>query len=169
LLKHIYGLSDERVCERWVHDPYFQHFTGEAFFQHAFPHERSDLSHWRKRFGDKLELLLAESLRVAHDAGALRTRDLRRVTVDATVQPKAVTFPTDAKLLHTAINPYDGHTLGTVIDATEKLTGCPIERAYVDKGYRGHKTESPRRVFISGQKRGVFRARPSISDAFSPG
>jgi len=25
LLKHIYGLSDEGVCERWVYDPYFQH------------------------------------------------------------------------------------------------------------------------------------------------
>ena len=55
LLKHIYGLSDEGVCERWVHDPYFQYFTGEEFFQHAFPHERSDLSHWRKRLGDRLE------------------------------------------------------------------------------------------------------------------
>lgn len=51
LLKHIYGLSDEGVCERWVHDPYFQFFTGKEFFQHAFPHERSDLSHWRKRIG----------------------------------------------------------------------------------------------------------------------
>ena len=30
---------------------YFQHFTGEEFFQHEFPHERSDLSHWRKRLG----------------------------------------------------------------------------------------------------------------------
>ena len=53
-------------------------------------------------------------------------------------------------------NPYDGHTLGTVIDATEKLTGCAIKRAYVDKGYRGHDAANPRRVFISGQKRGVF-------------
>ena len=300
LLKHIYGLSDEGVCERWVYDPYFQHFTGEEFFQHAFPHERSDLSHWRKRLGDKLELLLAESLRVAHDSGALRTRDLKRVTVDTTVQPKAVTFPTDAKLLHAAIrglnrlarrhgvrlrqsylrvaqraammagryahakqfnrhhrqlrllrtrlgrlirdirrkiagqdqieavfavplsrasqirsqqqrrrgwklysfhapevecigrgkasapyefgvkasivttnarapggqfvlhakalpgNPYDGHTLRTVIEDTQKLTGCEIERAYVDKGYRGHDAPNPRSVFISGQKRGVF-------------
>src|SRR5476649_1912437 len=103
LLKHIYGLSDEGVCERWVHDPYFQFFSGEEFFQHAFPHERSDLSHWRKRLGDKLELLLAESLRVAHAAGALRGQDLKRVTVDTTVQPKAITFPTDAKLLHAAI------------------------------------------------------------------
>ncbi|MFK4504954.1 hypothetical protein ABIF81_000132 [Bradyrhizobium daqingense] len=99
LLKHIY----EGVCERWVHDPYFQFFTGEEFFQHVFPHERSDLSHWRKRLGDKLERLLAESLRVAHASGALRSQDLKRVTVDTTVQPKAISFPTDAKLLHAAI------------------------------------------------------------------
>jgi len=104
LLKHIYGLSDEAVCERWIYDPYFQYFTGEEFFRHAFPHERSDLSHWRQRLGDKLELLLAESLRIAHQAGALRTKDLARVTVDTTVQPKAISFPTDAKLLHAAIN-----------------------------------------------------------------
>ena len=86
LLKHIYGLSDEGVCERWVYDPYFQQFTGEEFFQHEFPHERSDLSHWRKRLGEKLELLLAESLRVAHASGALRTQDLARVTVDRAAQ-----------------------------------------------------------------------------------
>src|SRR5437588_11962166 len=75
----------------------------EEFFQHEFPHERSDLSHWRKRLAGKLELLLAESLRVAHASGALRTKDLARVTVDTTVQPKNITFPTDAKLLHAAI------------------------------------------------------------------
>src|SRR5271168_3324634 len=103
LLKHIYGLSDEAVCERWVYDPYFQFFTGEEFFQHEFPHERSDLSHWRKRLGDKLELLLAESLRVAYEAGALRSKDLKRVTIDTTVQPKNISFPTDTKLLHAAI------------------------------------------------------------------
>ena len=38
-----------------------------------------------------------------HEAGALRSQDLKRVTVDTTVQPKAITFPTDAKLLHAAI------------------------------------------------------------------
>src|SRR5204862_3069952 len=43
-----------------------------------------------------------------------------------------------------------------VIEATERLTGRAIERAYVDKGYRGHHTPNPRRVFMSGQKRGVF-------------
>jgi IS5 family transposase len=72
LLKHMFGLSDEGVCERWVYDPYFQHFTGETFFQHIFPHERSDLSHWRKRLGDKLDLLLAESRKRRSQATALK-------------------------------------------------------------------------------------------------
>lgn len=103
LLKHIYRLSDEGVCDRWVHDPYFQYFTGEAFFQHAFPHERSGLTHWRGRIGERLDLLLQESLRLAHDTGALKGDDLARVTVDTTVQPKNVTHPTDAKLMLKAI------------------------------------------------------------------
>ena len=298
-LKHIYGLSDEGVCERWVFDPYFQYFTGEAFFRHDLPHERSGMSHWRKRIGDRLDALLAETLRVAHDTGALRKSDLARITVDTTVQPKNVTFPTDAKLMLTAIrklggeakkhgvplrqsyarvaaraammagryahakqfkrynaamkflrtrlgrlirdidrkiegdaaleeafavplsramqirgqkqrqrgwklyswhapevecigkgkarapyefgckvsitttnkrcaggqfvlhakafhgNPHDGHTLGTVIEETQALTGREIERVYVDKGYRGHDAPKPLRVFQSGQKRGV--------------
>jgi IS5 family transposase len=100
MLKHTYGLSDEQVGERWVHDPYFQYFTGEEFFQHALPHERSGLSHWRKRIGDRLDILLAETLRVAHDAGALKKADLAKVTT--TVQPKNIAFPTDARLMLSA-------------------------------------------------------------------
>lgn len=103
ILKHMFALSDEGVCDRWVYDPYFQYFTGEEFFQHAFPHERSGLTHWRGRIGDKLELLLQESLRLAHDTGALKMDDLVRITVDTTVQPKNVTHPTDAKLMLKAI------------------------------------------------------------------
>jgi len=103
VLKHTYSLSDEQTWDRWVNDPYFQYFTGEEFFQHKLRHERSGLSHWRKRIGNKLDILLAESLRIAHDSGALKKSDLSRVTVDTTVQPKNITFPTDAKLLETAI------------------------------------------------------------------
>jgi transposase, IS5 family len=43
-----------------------------------------------------------------------------------------------------------------VIEDTEKLTGCAIARVFVDKGYRGHNVENPHRIFIAGQKRGVF-------------
>jgi IS5 family transposase len=300
LLKQTYGLSDEGVCERWVYDPYFQFFTGAEFLQHEFPHERSDLSHWRKRLGDKLELLLAESLRVAHASGPCGARTWRGsrstprcspTTSPFRPTPSCCTPPSGASIawppsmgvrvrqsyLHIAKraammagryahakqfnrhrrelrilrnrlgrlirdigrkieghqdveaafalplarasqirsqqqrqrgwklysfhapetecigkgnastpyefgikvsivttnarapggqfvlhakalpgNPYDGHTLKAVIEDTQKLTGCAIERGYVDKGYRGHDTQNPRRIFISGQKRGVF-------------
>src|SRR5712672_760306 len=53
-------------------------------------------------------------------------------------------------------NPYDGHTLRAAIEDTQRLTRRQIERAYVDKGYRGHDAPKPRSAFISGQKRGVF-------------
>jgi transposase, IS5 family len=51
-------------------------------------------------------------------------------------------------------NPYDGHTLAGQIAQAERLTGVGVERAYVDRGYRGHDADRAR-VFISGQKRGV--------------
>ena len=54
-------------------------------------------------------------------------------------------------------NPYDGHTLKTVIPEIEALIGNTIERILVDKGYRGHNAppDYKFRVFISGQKRRV--------------
>jgi len=122
MLKHTYGLSDEQVWDRWVHDPYFQYFTGEEFFQHELVHERSGMSHWRRRIGDRLDILLAETLRVAHDSGALKKSDLARVTVDTTVQPKNVAFPTDAKLLETAI-----HQLAKLA----KQHGVALRQSYV--------------------------------------
>jgi IS5 family transposase len=59
-------------------------------------------------------------------------------------------------------NPCDGHTLAAEIAQTERITGVTIERAYVDRGYRGHDAEDRRpgephqsRVFLSCQRRGV--------------
>jgi transposase, IS5 family len=99
ILKQMYNLSDESVCDRWVCDPYFQYFCGEVYFQHTFPMERSSMTHWRKRVGEKFcETLVQESLRAAHQLGALHGKDLTKVVADTTVQPKAITFPTDAKL-----------------------------------------------------------------------
>ena len=41
---------------------------------------------------------------MAHKTGAVETKDLERVVVDTTVQPKEVAHPTDARLLHRAID-----------------------------------------------------------------
>jgi IS5 family transposase len=302
ILKHTYDLSDEALCERWVENPYYQYFCGEEFFQHKLVFDRSSLTRWRRRMGEeKLKALLQESLAVAVKTKAIEPRDLSRVIVDTTVQPKNITFPTDAKLMNRARerlvrlarkhgvvlrqsyarvgkfalirhqryahakqfkrarrelrrlktflgrvcrdiarkiedncelktlfatplsmarrvrdqqrrdpapkiyalhapevecigkgkphkpyefgvkvsaavtldqcaggqfivhakatpgNPYDGHTLATVIPELEAMIGNTLQRIVADKGYRGHNAppERRRRVFISGQKRGV--------------
>ncbi|TDH60235.1 IS5 family transposase [Dankookia rubra] len=300
LLKHMDRLSDEAVCARYLDSPYVQLFCGETFFQDALPLERSSLTRWRQRIGaERLGVLLAESLAATRRSGAVEDKHLQRVTIDTTVQPKAVTHPTDSKLLHRGIeilarlarrhgiqlrqsylrvarrarreaaklihsgrprqaerqvrqlrtwlgrlardigrkivgsaaiqaalagplglvarllrqrredrgrdklyslhapevecigkgkaqaryefgvkvslattnaaapggqfvlgaralpgNPYDGHTLAEQIAQTERITGIEIERAYVDRGYRGHDADKSR-VFISGQKRSI--------------
>jgi len=303
ILKHMHDLSDEVLCARWVENPYYQYFCGEESFQHKLPFDRSSLTRWRQRLGEEtLSALLQESLSVAHRTGALATKDLERVVVDTTVQPKNVAFPTDARLLHKAIvmlgkmakahdvplrqsyvrvakraalmagryahakqfkrhsrelkflrirvgrlvrdigrktegdkelraafavplsranqlrrqkqrqrgwklyswhapevecigkgkarapyefgckvsiatpvtkpkggqfvlhaqalhgNPYDGHTLGPVIEEMQKLTGVEARRIHVDKGYRGHNYPNKFRVWISGQVRRVTKS-----------
>jgi len=109
ILKHMHSLSDEALCARWVENPYFQYFCGEQVFRHELAFDRSSLTRWRQRLGEeRLAALLQESLRVAHDTGALATKDLERVAVDTTVQPKAVAHPTDARLIHKAIEKLAG-------------------------------------------------------------
>ena len=103
ILKHSYNLSDETVCELWIENPYYQYFCGEEFFQHRLPLDRSSMTNWRNRMGEeRLQALLQESLAVATKTGAMKPSELSRVIVDTTVQPKNITFPTDAKLLNRA-------------------------------------------------------------------
>lgn len=303
LLKHMEGLSDEAVCAKWVENPYFQFFCGETFFRHRLVLDRSSMTRWRSRIGaEQLELLLAETLSVAMRTEATTPAACERVTVDTTVQTKAVAHPTDSHLLMRGIewlnrlarrhdiklrqsflrvgrrarrdvsrlihgrghkqamrwvrklrtwlgrldrdigrkiagdaqleaafavarervatvlaqkagdsdklyalhapeveciakgkartryefgvktsiavtnartaggqfivgmqalpgNPYDGHTLTGQIAQIERLTGVAIERAYVDRGYRGHKHDGPAKVYIA-HSRGI--ASPTI-------
>jgi transposase, IS5 family len=51
---------------------------------------------------ERLQALLQESLSVATRTKAIKPSERSRVIVDTTVQPKNVTFPTDAKLLNRA-------------------------------------------------------------------
>jgi IS5 family transposase len=123
ILKHTHNLSDEVLCERWVENPYYQYLCGEEFFQHQLAFDRSSLTRWRQRMGEeKLEALLQESLSVAHKTGALSSKDLERVVVDTTVQPKAIAHPTDARLAHRAIEKLVG---------LAKREGVVLRQSYV--------------------------------------
>ena len=122
ILKHMHDLSDEVLCARWVENPYYQFFCGELSFCHQLPFDRSSMTHWRQRLGEEqLVALLQESLSVAHKTGALATRDLERVVVDTTVQPKAIAHPTDARLCHRALQ--------KLVDLAER-TGVRLRQSY---------------------------------------
>lgn len=99
-LKHAENLSDEMLLERWVENPYWQHFCGFEHYQWKAPCDPSSLTRWRQRLGEEgCEKLLKETLRLAMELRCLNVSHLREVIVDTTVQPKNVSYPTDARLL----------------------------------------------------------------------
>ena len=100
-LKYLENKSDEEVVSGFVENPYWQYFCGCETFEHRVPLHPSSLGKWRKRIGLKrLEKLLEETLNIARRGQFLDSQEVKRVNVDTTVQEKAITFPTDAKLLH---------------------------------------------------------------------
>jgi IS5 family transposase len=103
-LKHVHDLSDEEVVARWVENPYWQFFCGFDFFQHEAPLDASTMTRWRKRIGPEgLEEMLKASVGVALDTGVAKPSSLERVSVDTTVQPKAIAHPTDSRLYWKAL------------------------------------------------------------------
>ena len=98
-LQHTFNLPDEAVVQRWIENPYWQWFCGCEYFQHELPCDPSSLTRWRKRLGPEgLETLLAATIQAGLESGTVRPSSLERISVDTTVQPKAITHPTDAKL-----------------------------------------------------------------------
>ena len=102
-LKHAYALSDEEVVERWIENPYWQHFSGEKYFRHELPCDPSSLVRWRQRLGEAgCEWLLAHSIEAAKKAGVVKRASFDTVVLDTTVAPKAIAYPTDSRLLNRA-------------------------------------------------------------------
>ena len=98
-LKHIFNLSDEETVVRWVENPYWQYFCGFEFFQHTVPIDPSLMTRWRKRIGpEDMERVLKATVAMALDSGTVKPTSLERVTVDTTVQEKAIAHPTDSQL-----------------------------------------------------------------------
>lgn len=102
-LKHAYGLSDEEVTARWSQDVVFQFFSGQVYFENRVPCDASLLSRFRSAVGEAgVEELLAVTITTAAHLGAVKPADFERVTVDTTVQEKAVAYPNDSRLLELA-------------------------------------------------------------------
>jgi IS5 family transposase len=100
MLKRIYNLSDERLCEAWIRDPYMQHFCGKAHFEHQFPCDPSDFVHFRQRIGEEgIEKIFAYSVHLFGQAAKEKVN-----LSDTTVGENNTTFPTDAKLAKKVID-----------------------------------------------------------------
>ena len=50
-LKSLSNESDESVVNKWIENPYWQHFCGEESFQHTLPCHPTSLVKWRKFIG----------------------------------------------------------------------------------------------------------------------
>jgi len=98
-LKYQHDLSDEAVVAQWVENPYWQHFSGEQFFQHEMPIDPSSMTRWRQRLGEAgAEGMLKATIQAGLKMKVITPAQIQRINVDTTVQTKAVRFPTDARL-----------------------------------------------------------------------
>ena len=95
ILRRMFSQSDESVLDRWVENPYWQYFTGEVYFRHDYPFDRTELIKFRRRIGEKgAEQILKASVNLF----AKKEVQEKEVLIDTTVQEKNITFPTDVKL-----------------------------------------------------------------------
>ena len=100
-LKYGHDLRDEDVVLYWLENPYWQHFSGERYFQHRMPIDASSMTRWRQRLGSAgAEQMLRETIAAGIQMGSIRPAQLKRINVDTTVPTKAVRYPADARLYH---------------------------------------------------------------------
>ncbi|MCX7663810.1 MAG: IS5 family transposase, partial [Tepidimonas fonticaldi] len=125
-LKHAFNESDEGVVERWRDTPRWQYFSGLAYYEDRLPCDATTLVKFRRLLGEEgVEELLAQTINAALQAGLIKPQDLKRVVVDTTVQPKAVAYPTDSRLLETA---------RTKLVEAAKAAGIALKQTFAKEG-----------------------------------
>ena len=150
LLKHMKGLSDEQVCAARLENPYFQAFCGADHFRHELPFDRSSMTRRRQRIGpEALEVLLAETVSVAVKSQAVSPRQLERITVDTTVQTKAIAHPADGHLIVRAIES---------LNRAARKYGIRLRRSFM-RIAPWAKKEAARLMYTGGHERGLRRVR----------
>ena len=122
-LKSRYFLSNEQLLEKWVKKLYWQWFCGYETMHYQAPIDPTTLSKWRSSLGsEKLEILLKQILEVDKRRKFLDAGDLDLVNVDTTVQPKAITFPTDTRLYY---------KMTRTLSQLAKKAGLEVRQSYV--------------------------------------
>ena len=122
-LKHAYDLSDEALVARWSENVYFQHFSGQDYFEPRLPCDATQIGRFRNLIGEAgVEELLKATIDTAVEVKAIKPSEFERVIVDSTVQEKAIAHPVDSRLLEIARHP--------VVKAA-KVAGIGLKQTYV--------------------------------------
>jgi transposase, IS5 family len=91
------------VVERWSENVVWQLFSGMEYYQTKLPCDATQIGRFRRVLGEAgVEQLLKTTIEAAVAMKAVKPVELERVTVDTTVQEKAIAHPTDSRLLEVA-------------------------------------------------------------------
>jgi len=100
-LKYMYNESDEMIVRKFVENPYYQYFCGNEYFEHSLPIDSSSMTRFRGRMGkENIEEMFKEIVKSASRSKELKEKDFDQLNADTTVEEKAISFPTDAKLYY---------------------------------------------------------------------
>ena len=146
LLKAMFKESDESVVERWIENPYWQHFTGEDFFQNKQPFDPSEFVHFRKRLKETgLEFLLSQTVALHPEA-----KNEKEVQIDTTVQEKNITFPTDAKLAKKVID--NCTKIAEKEGIKQRQTYKRVAKQHLRDAYFGHHPKRKKKATMARKK-----------------
>ena len=125
-LKNSMNLSDEELVERWAENVQWQFFSGMEYYEPRLPCDATQIGRFRRLLGEEgLEQLLKATIECAVDIKAIKPAEFERVIVDSTVQPKAIAYPVDSRLLEIARH--------KVVSAA-KRAGIKLKQTYAQEG-----------------------------------
>jgi IS5 family transposase len=104
ILKHLTGLSDEKIVARLQTDLEFQYFCGIQNIYEDTDMEPSSMTHFRNRIAEYPEIL--EEIQKAHLVEAVKKLPKRRqgqYDQDSTVINQSIKYPSDIDLLNDVV------------------------------------------------------------------
>jgi len=125
-LKHAFNLSDEELVARWSENVVWQYFSGQEYYTPRFPCDATQIGRFRTAIGEAgVEELLKATIDTAIETRAVRPAEFERITVDTTVQEKAIAHPVDSRLLEIA--------RAKVVQAARRA-GITLKQTFVKEG-----------------------------------
>jgi transposase, IS5 family len=125
-LKHAFNLSDEELVGRWSENVVWQYFSGQEYYTPRLPCDATQIGRFRTAIGEAgVEELLKATIDTATETRAVRPTEFERITVDTTVQEKAIAHPVDSRLLEIA--------RAKVVQAARRA-GITLKQTFVKEG-----------------------------------